>query len=62
MAEEKKQPAKVDRKDYVYCIDCQGYVLRTLLRVRPASFFNDEPEGKECPVGHLVVEEAPANG
>ncbi len=60
--EKKKVPAKVDRKDYAYCIDCQGYILRKMLRERPASFFSDDAGGLECPMGHLIVEEAPANG
>ncbi len=66
MADEKKQPAKVNRKDYVYCIECEGYILRKNLVERSSSFFSDDPGGLECPAGHLVVDAKPdvepANG
>ena len=37
-----KQPAKVNRKDYVYCVDCEGYILRKNLVERSGSFFSDD--------------------
>jgi hypothetical protein len=56
-------PKTVNRKDYVFCEGCDGYVLKKLVLTKSGGFFSDEPDGPECPAGHPVkLDEPPAGG
>lgn len=51
-------PPKVNKADYVWCEQCQGYVLKKLVESRESDFFG-EGAHTVCPAGHPVSLEAP---
>lgn len=57
MPDDKKQPQKVKREDYAWCTECDGFVLKKLLR-RNEGIFTDDGE-LQCPEGHTIVEVKP---
>jgi hypothetical protein len=61
MADDKGKDVE-NRARYAWCVTCDGWVLRSLLRA-PASewIFDDVPAsaGKVCPAGHAVQDTKP---
>ena len=49
------KPPKAELKDYVWCVGCQAYVPKKLLRQESGGLFADD--GPRCPAGHSELQD-----